>query len=132
MLCVLTASELIQRLEGGLDTVVAERGVTLSVDERELISIARALAGNPRLVVFDEAIASVDSETEARIEEATHRLFAERSALVVAHRLSTVRRADIILVMHKGELRESGDHESLLRAGGLYAKLYALQFVDFD
>ncbi len=126
------ADELIGRLENGLDTEVAERGATLSTGERELIAIARALAGNPRLVILDEATASVDSATEAKIEAATHRLLQERSALVVAHRLSTVRRADKILVMHKGEIRESGTHKELLKQGGIYARLYAMQFRDHD
>ena len=83
-------------------------------------------------MILDEATSSVDSGTEARIEEATHNLLRERSALVVAHRLSTVRRADKILVMHKGQLRESGTHVELLAQGGLYARLYAMQFRDPD
>lgn len=126
------AGEFVERLEHGLETEVAERGATLSTGERELVAIARALAGNPRLVILDEATSSVDSATEARIEAATHRLLQERSALVVAHRLSTVRRADRILVMHRGELRESGTHEELLNHGGIYARLYAMQFRDLD
>ena len=125
-----TAGELIGRLPEGLETEVAERGTSLSTGERELLAIARALAGNPSLVILDEATSSVDSSTEARIEEATNNLLKERSALVVAHRLSTVRRADKILVLHRGELRESGRHEELLAAGGIYARLYALQFRD--
>ena len=125
-----SAGDVVARLEKGLDTVVAERGATLSTGERELVSIARALAGNPGLVILDEATASVDSATEARIEEATHRLLSDRSALVVAHRLSTVRRASKILVMHHGEVRESGTHAELLEQDGLYARLHALQFED--
>ena len=122
------ADEVVARLDGGLEAEVAERGARLSTGERELIAIARALAGDPGLVVLDEATASVDSGTEAKIESATHELLAERSALVVAHRLSTVRRADRILVMHRARLRESGTHEELLAHGGIYAKLYELQF----
>jgi len=125
-----SARDLVDRLPGGLESPVAERGVTLSTGERELIAIARALAGDPRLVILDEATSSVDSATEARIEEATHNLLRERSALVVAHRLSTVRRAHRILVMHHGRLRESGTHAELLRQGGIYARLHALQFQD--
>jgi ATP-binding cassette subfamily B protein len=127
-----SALELVERLPQGLETEVAERGATLSTGERELIAIARALATNPALVVFDEATSSVDSATEARIEAATHELLRGRSALVVAHRLSTVRRADRILVMHKGRLREQGTHEELLAQGGIYARLYAMQFRDED
>jgi ATP-binding cassette subfamily B protein len=126
------AVAVVDRLADGLDSEVAERGVTLSTGERELLAIARAVAGDPGLVILDEATSSVDSQTEAQIEEATHNLLRGRSALVVAHRLSTVRRADRILVFHKGRLRESGTHEELLAAGGVYAKLHALQFHDAD
>ena len=122
------ADELVERLEGGLQASVAERGAAFSTGERQLLAIARALAGDPRLVILDEATASVDSNTEAQIEAATRKLLEGRSALVVAHRLSTVRRADRILVMHKGRLRESGTHAELLASGGLYARLHALQF----
>jgi ATP-binding cassette, subfamily B, multidrug efflux pump len=122
------AGEVALRREAGLESTVRERGAGYSQGERQLLSIARALAGDPRIVVLDEATASVDSGTEAWIEDATTRLLHGRSSLVVAHRLSTVRRADRILVLHKGELRESGTHDELLAAGGLYAKLYHLQF----
>ena len=124
------AEAVIDRLPGGLAAPVAERGATLSTGERQLLAIARALAGGPRLVVLDEATASVDSATEAEIEAAKASLLAGRSALVIAHRLSTVRRADTILVMHRGELREQGTHEELLAQGGIYARLHALQFSD--
>jgi ATP-binding cassette subfamily B protein len=124
------ANDFVQRLPQGLDTELAERGATLSTGERELVAIARALATVPELVILDEATASVDSGTEARIEAATHSLLRGRSALVVAHRLSTVRRASQILVLHHGTLRESGTHAELLAHGGLYAKLHALQFKD--
>jgi ATP-binding cassette subfamily B protein len=123
-----TAADFVRRLPKGLETELAERGASLSTGERELIAIARALAGNPALVILDEATASVDSATEARIEAATHELLRGRSALVVAHRLSTVRRADRILVLHHGRLRESGTHAELLAKGGIYARLHALQF----
>jgi len=124
------ANDFVQRLPRGLDTELAERGATLSTGERELLAIARALAGSPSLVILDEATASVDSATEARIEAATHELLRGKSALVVAHRLSTVRRADKILVLHHGKLRESGTHAELLAHGGIYARLHALQFRD--
>jgi ATP-binding cassette subfamily B protein len=122
------ADEVIARLAGGLDARVAERGTTFSTGERQLLAIARALAGRPKIVILDEATASVDSGTEAKIEAATRELLAQRSALVVAHRLSTVRRADNILVMHRGKLREQGTHDELLAKGGIYARLYQLQF----
>ncbi len=124
------ASELVDRLPGGLTAMVAERGATFSTGERQLLAMARALAGKPRIVILDEATASVDSNTESRIEEATDRLLAGRSALVVAHRLSTVRRADRILVMHRGQLRESGTHDELLAHDGIYARLHRLQFAE--
>jgi ABC-type multidrug transport system fused ATPase/permease subunit len=113
---------------GGLDAPVAERGSTFSTGERQLIAIARALAGGPSLVILDEATASVDSAVEAQIEEAQRNLVREKSSLVIAHRLSTVRHADEILVMHRGQLRERGTHEQLLSQGGIYARLYKLQF----
>ena len=113
-----------------MESEVAERGATLSTGERELLAIARALAGNPGLVILDEATSSVDSSTEAQIEAATHNLLQDRSALVVAHRLSTVRRADRILVMHHGEIREAGTHDELLSNDGLYARLYRMQFAE--
>ena len=127
-----TAGEFVARLPQGLETELAERGGSLSTGERELVAIARALAGNPALVILDEATASVDSGTEARIEAAAHELLRGRGALVVAHRLSTVRRADQILVLHKGKIRERGTHPELVEAGGIYARLHALQFSEPD
>ncbi len=124
------AADVVAALPGGLEAPVAERGATLSTGERQLLAIARALAGRPKLVILDEATASVDSATEAHIEEAKASLLAERSALVIAHRLSTVRRADQILVMHRGRIRERGTHDELLQQRGIYARLHALQFTE--
>ncbi len=123
------ASRFIDRLPGGFEQALGERGSSLSVGERQLISFARALAFDPPILILDEATSSVDSEIEARIEEATHEVMAGRTSLVIAHRLSTVQGADRILVFHHGELKEEGSHRELLEVGGLYARLYELQFV---
>jgi ATP-binding cassette subfamily B multidrug efflux pump len=122
------ADVLIRRLEQGYDQPLGERGASLSVGERQLVSFARALAFDPRILVLDEATSSVDSELEARIDEATERLLQGRTSLVIAHRLSTVQGAHQILVLHRGELVESGTHPELLALGGLYARLHELQF----
>ncbi|HKK26789.1 MAG TPA: ABC transporter ATP-binding protein [Gemmatimonadota bacterium] len=119
---------LIRRVAGGYDRPLGERGSHLSVGERQLLSFARALAGDPPILLLDEATSSVDSEIEARIEEALEELMEGRTSLVVAHRLSTIRNADRILVLHHGQVRESGTHEELLEKGGLYARLHRLQF----
>ncbi len=117
-------------LEAGLDAPVAERGVTFSVGERQLLAFARALAGDPALIVLDEATANVDTETEARVQSGIRALLRGRTSIVIAHRLSTVREATRIAVLHRGELREVGTHAELLRRGGLYATLVRLQFQD--
>ena len=122
------ADPLIRRLPLGYDQPLGERGASLSVGERQLVSFARALAFDPPILVLDEATSSVDSEIEARIEAATGELLAGRTSLVIAHRLSTVQGADRILVLHHGELREQGNHRELLARGGLYARLHELQF----
>jgi ATP-binding cassette subfamily B protein len=121
---------LLDRLPSGIDSPLTERGGGLSVGEKQLVSFARALARDPRILILDEATSSVDPETEALIESAVGRLLAGRTSLVVAHRLSTVVRADRILVLAHGEVREEGTHEELLAKGGLYARLYALQLKD--
>lgn len=118
----------VDRLEKGYEQPLGERGSTLSVGERQLVSFARALAFDPPILVLDEATSSVDSEIEARIETATEELMKGRTSLVIAHRLSTVQGADRILVLHHGELREQGSHAELLEQGGLYARLHELQF----
>jgi len=124
------ADLLIERLPQGLASPVSERGGGFSTGERQLLACARALAFDPDILVLDEATASVDSETEALIQDALQNLLADRTAIVIAHRLSTVRHADQILVMRQGRIRERGRHEELLAAGGLYAQLYRLQFKD--
>ena len=123
------AAPFVERLPDGASQELGERGVRLSVGERQLLSFARALAFDPRILVLDEATSSVDSEIEARIEEATDRLMRGRTCLVIAHRLSTVKEADRILVMHGGRLVEEGSHNALLETGGLYRRLHELQFV---
>ncbi len=123
------AAQFVERLPAGYKQALGERGASLSVGERQLISFARALAFDPEILVLDEATSSVDSEIEAKIEEATDRLMAGRTSLVIAHRLSTIQHADRIFVLHHGRMIESGSHAELLRMGGLYAKLHELQFV---
>lgn len=122
------ANGVIKRLPQGWDTPVHERGAALSVGERQILSFARALAADPPILVLDEATSSVDAQTEGLIQEALDAMLVGRTAIVVAHRLATVRRADRILVMHHGRLREQGTHEELLKLGGLYEKLYRLQW----
>jgi ATP-binding cassette subfamily B protein len=120
----------IERLPAGYASPVAERGATLSVGQKQLLSFARALAFDPRILVLDEATSSVDTETELLIRDALHVLMAGRTTIAIAHRLSTIQDMDQILVLHKGELRESGSHQQLLAARGLYFKLYQLQYKD--
>ncbi|HEY3226265.1 MAG TPA: ABC transporter ATP-binding protein [Planctomycetota bacterium] len=122
------ADRFISRLPGGFASEVRERGSALSTGERQLLSVARALAADPGILILDEATSSVDTESEMLFQEALDRLLAGRTALVIAHRLSTIRRVDRILVLHHGRLAEVGTHEELLRKGGVYAKLYRLQF----
>jgi ATP-binding cassette subfamily B multidrug efflux pump len=119
---------LIEQLPGGLASPVAERGASFSTGERQLLAFARALAFDPDILVLDEATASVDSETEGLIQDALRALLTRRTAIVIAHRLSTVRNADQILVVHHGRIAESGRHDELIAAEGLYARLYRLQF----
>ena len=122
------AGDFIDRLPEAYATPLGERGVTLSVGQRQLLSFARALAFDPLVLILDEATSSVDSALEARIEHAVETLMEGRTALVIAHRLSTVQTADRILVLHHGELREQGTHAELLALGGLYSRLHELQF----
>lgn len=122
------ADRFIQMLPGGYDEPVKEKGATLSVGQKQLISFARALAYNPKILILDEATSSIDTETEQLIKKAIERLLVKRTAIVIAHRLSTIQNADKILVMHKGELRETGTHQQLLAQKGIYYKLYQLQY----
>lgn len=122
------ADRFIERLPQGYETELAERGSDLSLGERQLISFARAVAFDPELLILDEATASVDSTSEELIQEGVHRLLVGRTALVIAHRLSTVRDADRIVVISQGRVVEQGSHDQLLAQGGEYARLYCLQF----
>ena len=122
--------DFVKRLPEVFDTRVRERGTGFSTGQKQLISFARALAHNPQFLVLDEATSSVDTETEFHVREALSRLIEGRTSLVIAHRLSTIQRADRILVMHKGQVRESGTHQQLVAAGGIYWKLYQLQYQD--
>jgi ATP-binding cassette subfamily B protein len=123
-------ADFIQSLPDGFDSLLQERGNTLSTGQKQLVSFARALAHNPRILILDEATSSVDTETEFRVREALTRLVEGRTSLIVAHRLSTIQRADKIIVMHKGKVREMGTHQQLLAAKGVYWKLYQLQYKD--
>ncbi len=124
------AGEFIDRMPQGLDTPVAERGATLSVGQKQLLSFARALAFDPPVLVLDEATSSVDTETELLIRDALKIVMQGRTTIAIAHRLSTIQDMDRIIVLHKGELRESGTHQELLAHRGIYHRLYQLQFKD--
>ena len=126
------ANQFIERLALGYDAPVAERGATLSVGQKQLLSFARALAFDPDVLVLDEATSSVDTETEILIRDALHLLMADRTTIAIAHRLSTIQDMDKILVLHKGEVREAGTHQELLAERGIYFKLYQLQYKEQD
>ncbi|HEX6881668.1 MAG TPA: ABC transporter ATP-binding protein [Terriglobales bacterium] len=123
-------ADFIRSLPDGFKSRVRERGSTLSTGQKQLISFARALAHNPKILILDEATSSVDTETEFRVREALTRMVEGRTSLIIAHRLSTVQRADKIVVMHKGKVREMGSHQQLLAQRGIYYKLYQLQYKD--
>ena len=122
--------DFIRTLPGAFQEPVLERGSTLSTGQKQLLSFARALAHKPGILILDEATSSVDTETEIRVRSALERMITGRTSVLIAHRLSTVQRADTILVMHKGQLREQGNHQQLLAHRGLYYKLYRLQYKD--
>jgi subfamily B ATP-binding cassette protein MsbA len=124
------AHEFIERLPQGYATVVGERGVKLSGGQRQRVAIARALLKDPAVLILDEATSSLDTESERLIEDAMERLLEGRTTLIIAHRLSTVRRADRLVVLDRGRVVEEGTHDALLARGGLYARLYQRQFRD--
>jgi ATP-binding cassette subfamily B protein len=123
-------TDFVASLPEGYDSPVSERGSTFSTGQKQLINFARALAHNPRILILDEATSSVDTDTEIRVRGALEKMVVGRTSVLIAHRLSTVQRADAILVMHKGQLREMGTHQELLLQRGLYWKLYQLQYKD--
>jgi len=124
------ADSFIERYPEGLEARLHERGSNLSMGQRQLLSFARVLAHNPDVLILDEATGNIDTETEKLIQEALEKLLRGRTSLVIAHRLSTIRHADRILVLHKGMLCESGTHEQLMRARGMYHNLYRMQYLE--
>ena len=124
------ADDFVVNLDGGYGSLVKERGAGLSVGQKQLISFARALAFDPKILILDEATSSIDTETEQLIQQAVDRVMMKRTSLVVAHRLSTIQKCDRIMVFHHGELREAGTHNELLQIRGLYWRLYQLQYVE--
>ena len=125
---IANADQFIMQLPAGYQTWVGERGVNLSGGQRQRIAIARAVLLNPQILILDEATSALDSESEALVQQALERLMENRTVLIIAHRLSTVRRCDRILVLEKGQIVESGNHQQLLGLEGRYARFYAQQF----
>jgi ABC-type multidrug transport system fused ATPase/permease subunit len=122
------ALRFVERLPGKFQEPVIERGNSLSVGQKQLLAFARALAYDPAILILDEATSSVDTETELLIQQALERLMENRTSLIIAHRLSTIQHVDRIIVLHKGQIREMGTHAELLALGGIYYRLYQLQF----
>ena len=125
---IIGIDKFIERLPEKYKQNVKERGVTLSQGQRQLITFARALAYDPRILILDEATSSVDTHSEILIQQAIEKLMEGRTSIIIAHRLSTIQKCDKIIVMHKGEIRETGTHQQLLELGGIYSKLYQLQY----
>ena len=125
---VANAESFIHRLPDGFRSQVRERGSNFSGGQRQLLSLARVLVFQPEILVMDEATSSVDTETEALIQDALEKIMRERTCLVIAHRLSTIRNADRIIVLHHGEVRELGSHAELMERQGIYHRLYQLQY----
>lgn len=128
LLAQVHAEEFVRALPEGLQTPVQERGAAFSTGQKQLLAFARALAADPQILILDEATANIDTATEQKIQQAIARMLEGRTALVIAHRISTIRKADLILAMHKGRIREAGTHEELIERDGLYRRLYELQF----
>jgi ABC-type multidrug transport system fused ATPase/permease subunit len=126
------AHPFISQMPDGYQTRIQEGGVNLSVGQRQLLTIARAILTDPKVLILDEATANIDTITEVLIQQALERLLFERTAIVIAHRLSTVRKADWIYVIDQGRIREQGTHNELLRQKGMYFDLYERQFVDAE
>jgi ATP-binding cassette subfamily B protein len=120
--------EFINRLPGGYAYEVMERGATLSMGQRQLLSFVRVLLQNPKIIILDEATSSIDSESEELIQNAIEKLMKNRTSIVIAHRLSTIQKANKIILLEKGEIKEVGTHQELLAEDGLYKKLYEIQF----
>jgi ATP-binding cassette subfamily B protein len=127
---IVNLDEWVATLPRGLDEEVAERGASMSAGQKQLVSFARALVHDPKILILDEATSNVDTHTEVLVREALERLLENRTSIVIAHRLSTIQRADRIVVLHKGRVREVGTHQELLAERGIYYKLYQLQYKD--
>jgi ATP-binding cassette, subfamily B, multidrug efflux pump len=122
------ADDFVRGYDDGIGHTLQERGSNLSVGQRQLLAFARALAFDPKILILDEATSSVDTQTEILIQEAMQKLLAGRTSIIIAHRLSTIKNADRIVVMHKGAIKEEGSHAELLALGGIYHRLYQLQY----
>src|SRR5690606_33636992 len=126
------AHDFIVNLPQGYDTQVEERGNVLSMGQRQLLSFARALLADPKILILDEATASIDTDTEVKIQEALKTLLSGRTSIMIAHRLSTIRHADNIIVLDHGKIIEQGNHEQLMRQGGTYKSLIEAQYEFLD